>query len=220
MPFSFKTQNVQLLRAVYAGIAASLFASVGLGLLLLEGANTPLWESVFGALAAFMAGGLIVQIQKNKNSELGVRQAGVTASMAAFLFTLVMITREGMELTVLILSVQDVLLITGIVLGLLLAAGLSFLWARFSHQVSSHRFFQVSTTFLLLFVAQMLLYSFHELTEAGEIIPNTDYWHEATEPFSHDGLYGKWLAPLTLGFCGIWLVVAWVQERLSKQTVA
>ena len=51
------------------------------------------------------------------------------------------------------------------------------------------RFFQVTAVFLLIFVVQLLIYGFHELTEAN-IFPNSQVWHDATEPFGPDGVDG------------------------------
>ena len=42
---------------------------------------------------------------------------------------------------------------------------------------------------------QLLIYGFHELTEAN-IFPNSQPWHDATEPFGPDGVYGQYLTYL------------------------
>ena len=64
------------------------------------------------------------------------------------------------------------------------------------------RFFQVTGIFLLLFMVQVGIYSFHEFAEAG-LLPNSEFLHEATEKFSPDGLYGKWFSPIMIGICAL-----------------
>ena len=46
--------------------------------------------------------------------------------------------------------------------------------------------------FLLVFVVQLVIYGFHELTEAN-IFPNSQPLHDATEPYGPDGVYGQYL---------------------------
>lgn len=65
---------------------------------------------------------------------------------------------------------------------------------------------------------QVGIYAFHELSEAG-VFPNSDALHAATEAYSPDGLYGKWFSLIMVGVCALWLLTAWVADRLkmSKQ---
>ena len=62
----------------------------------------------------------------------------------------------------------------------------------------SRRFFQVTSIFLLLFMVQIAIYSFHEFSEAG-VLPNSQVLHEATEPFSPTGIYGSWFSAIAIG---------------------
>ncbi len=86
-------------------------------------------------------------------------------------FTLLMITREGMEtallMNTLLFSVQAPHIIGGAVGGTLVAAFIAWLWSRYGHRVNLSRFFQVTAVFLLVFVVQLFIYGFHELTEAN-----------------------------------------------------
>ncbi len=69
------------------------------------------------------------------------------------------------------------------------------LWSRYGHRVNLALFFQVTAIFLLVFVGQLLIYGFHELTEAN-IFPNSEALHWATEPYGPDGVYGQYLTYL------------------------
>jgi len=105
---------------------------------------------------------------------------------------------------------------------LLAAVAFAFGWAKFGHLLNVKRFFQVTGIFLLLFMLQVAIYSFHEFSEAG-LLPNSEMLHEATEKFSPDGLYGKWFSPIMIGICALWLVGAWAIDRAkgtSRTSVA
>ena len=54
-------------------------------------------------------------------------------------------------------------------------------------------FFQVTAVFLAVFVVQLLIYGFHELTEAN-LFPYSEPLHWATEPYGPDGRYGQYLS--------------------------
>ena len=69
------------------------------------------------------------------------------------------------------------------------AAIVAWLWSRYGHRVNLALFFQVTAVFLAVFVVQLLIYGFHELTEAN-IFPYSEPLHWATEPYGPDGRYG------------------------------
>ena len=82
-----------------------------------------------------------------------------------------MITREGMEtallMTQLIFTVKSTQVAAGAIAGTAAAACIAWLWSRYGYRVNLARFFQVTAVFLLVFVVQLLIYGFHELTEAN-----------------------------------------------------
>jgi high-affinity iron transporter len=53
----------------------------------------------------------------------------------------------------------------GHALGVLRAALLSLVWAKFGRRINLARFFQVTAVFMVLFSIPLLIYSFHESTE-------------------------------------------------------
>ena len=219
-----KTGRGRLSLAVYGGIAVALILSAALGYFLAQGiiANQALWEGVLGLLAIALVASLLLHMRKvgpqlrqkmeARLAEVSARPTGRAAFAGVFLFTVLMISREGMETALLLLQVRDGRLILGALLGLSGAALFAWLWLRFSHLINLKRFFQVTSLFLLLFMAQVAIYSFHEFAEAG-IFPNSDYLHEATETFSPDGLYGKWFSLLMVAGCAAWLLGAWLFDR-------
>lgn len=189
--------------------------------------NEALREAILGVIAIVMVASLVIymwrtgpKVQQRMRERLNLmssRKSRLAALAGVFLFTFLMITREGMETALLLLQVRDGQLVTGALLGLAAAGGFAWAWARFGHLINIRRFFQVTGIFLLLFMIQVAIYSFHEFAEAG-LLPNSDLLHEATEKLSPDGLYGKWFSVLMVAVCGLWLFVGWLMDRVQSQT--
>ena len=190
-------------------------------------ANEALREAVLGAIAVVMVATLVIhmwrtgpkiqQRMRERLSAVSSKKSGVAAVLGVFLFTFLMITREGMETALMLMQVKTPNLINGALLGLFAAIAFAWGWARFGHLINVRRFFQVTGIFLLLFMIQVGIYSFHEFAEAG-LLPNSDFLHEATEKFSPDGLYGKWFSVIMIGVCCLWLLGAWLIDRRAKRT--
>ncbi len=220
-----KTGRRSLMPAVIWGVTASFFLSVLLGFILLQGANEPLWEGITGAVSAVMVTWFVIHMWQTaphmkKDLELKLNEkASVPSTRAAalgiFSFTTFMMAREGMETALLLLQVHETRVVAGALLGTLAATGMALLWWKLGRLINLKLFFQVTAIFLLLFVCQILIYSFHEFTEAG-IFPNTEAWHVATEPYGPDGVYGKWISLGTVILCGVWLGVAGVKDFFEK----
>jgi high-affinity iron transporter len=191
--------------------------------------NEALREAVLGAIAVVMVGTLVIhmlrsgsRIQQRMQHRLEVvstRASRIAAIAGVFLFTFLMITREGMETALLLMQVRDPQLLTGATAGLVAAAVFAWGWFRFGHLINVRRFFQVTGIFLLLFMVQVAIYSFHEFAEAG-LLPNSEVLHAATEKLSPDGLYGKWFSVVMVLCCGVWLLGGWLMDRLAARTTS
>jgi high-affinity iron transporter len=221
-----KTGQKALAPAVYSAIATSIALSTGLGYVLSLGVNQSLWEGILGVIAVIVVGTLVIHMWRTGSlfkakmeqhldsaSQSGSRWAALSG---VFLFTVLMITREGMETALMLMQVRDKGYLTGIVLGLTAAAVMSWMWARFGHLINLKRFFQVTGIFLLLFMLQIVFYSLHEFSEA--FLSSNDnafqnVFHAATEPFSPTGQYGKWFSLVMIIGCALWLTFAWILDR-------
>jgi high-affinity iron transporter len=213
-----------LYQAVYAGIAVALLASFLAGLALIKGVNQALWEGVLGLVTIAMVGTLVIhmwriapRLKQDIQNHLGRFSSHFSrkwAFLGVFLFTLIMITREGMETALMLLQVRDQGVIGGILLGLAGAIAIAVLWVRYSRFINLKRFFQVTGVFLMLFMVQVAVYSFHEFSEAG-IFPNSEAIHIATEPFSPVGIYGQWFPIVMVGASALWLLGAWIVDSLG-----
>lgn len=187
-------------------------------------AQESLREGILGVVAIVMVASLVIymwrtgpRLKRNMEARLGEvssRTSRITAFLGVFLFTSLMITREGMETALLLIQVHTGHTVLGAVLGLGAAGLLAWTWARFSHLINMKRFFQATGIFLLLFMVQVAIYSFHEFAEA-EILPNSEALHAATENFSPDGIYGRWFSLVMIAACALWLVGAWLADRLK-----
>jgi high-affinity iron transporter len=227
-----KTGRRALLPAVHWGIAAAVALSVGAGLLLARARNQALWEGVLGVAAAFLVASLTVHMWRagrymKKDIEGRLEQSsvktGASAWFGVFVFTLLMITREGMETAMLmnaLLFQSGAWTITsGAFTGTIVAAFIAFLWSRFGHRVNLARFFQVTAIFLLVFVVQLLIYGFHELMEAN-LFPGSERLHWATEPYGPDGVYGHYLTYLLVALPLAWLAVSSMFGRTQRSQTA
>ncbi len=186
--------------------------------------NESLREGVLGVVAIVMVGSLVIymwrtgpkvqQRMKERLGEVSSRTSRTAAIAGVFLFTFLMITREGMETALMLLQVRGSEMFTGAAIGLCAAGAFAWGWARYGHLINVKRFFQVTGIFLLLFMVQVGIYSLHEFSEAG-LLPNSEALHTATEKFSPDGLYGKWFSVVMLSVCALWLFGGWAMDRLK-----
>ena len=225
-----KTGRPQLIPAIHWGIVVSVAVSIGAAMLFQRASNQALWEGVLALTAAVLVASLIVHMWRHAKRlkreieahlERSAARVGASALAGIFLFTLLMITREGMETAMLMgtllfqIGAADV--IAGAAAGTVCAAIVAWLWSRYGHRVNLALFFQVTAVFLSVFVVQLLIYGFHELTEAN-LFPYSEPLHWATEPYGPDGRYGQYLSYLLVLLPVAWLLVAGV--RGGKRTAA
>jgi high-affinity iron transporter len=239
-----KSGQRQLAPAVYWAIGIALLVSGGLGYLLFQMqtghsdwieqhlgptfagflGNEALREAILGVIAIVMVASLVVYMwrtgpklkekMEERLGEVSIRRSGWTAYLGVFLFTVLTISREGMETALMLLQVRSPRLISGAVLGLGAAMAMAWAWGQFGHLINVKRFFQVTGIFLLLFMTQVAIFTFHEFAEAG-LLPNSEALHTATEKFSPNGLYGQWFSVVMVGVCAAWLIGAWVFDRIK-----
>ena len=227
-----KTGRGALLPAVWWGPAAAATASLVLGVWLAEVAVLPFRQGVLALIAAALVSSMVAYMLKaasRMRREIGERlesaaqRPGTAAWLGVFVFTLLMITREGMEFAFvaasLVRQTDAAGLVAGATLGLAAAALLALAWARYGHRINLRLFFQVTSIFLVLFVLQLLLYAFHEFTEAGALPIDNAYWHLATEEWAE----GEYANLISLGLVALplaWLAYASVRGSSTQQASA
>jgi high-affinity iron transporter len=201
-----KSGRRELIPAVHWGIGLSVLISIAAAWLFQRATNQALWEGVLAMAAAVLVASLIVHMWRHarrlkREIEGHLAQSALKTGTAAFagvfFFTLLMITREGMETALLmgtlLFQIRALDIILGAAAGTVSAAAVAWLWSKYGHRVNLALFFQVTAVFLMVFVVQLLIYGFHELTEAN-IFPYSEPLHWATEPYGPDGQYGQYFA--------------------------
>ena len=223
-----KTGRDSLRPAVHWGIGVSIIASFALGWVLMR-LNQPLWEGILGLVAAVLVATFVVQVwrtaphiksdMEKRLETASTKQSHFLAAFGVFAFTVFMVTREGMEAALMLIQVRTGRFILGSLAGIAAAAMMSWAWAHYGHRINVKRFFQVTGMFLLLFTVQIVFYALHELSEAG-VLPNSEAFHNATEPYSPEGLYGKWFTVALVGVCAAWLAAASLKDRFTREKEA
>ena len=213
-----KSRRSELVPAVRWGIGLAILLSIGAAELFYRAANQALWEGVLAITAAVSVTSLTVHMWRAaKRIKLDIEghlhsstmKTGTAAFTGVFLFTLLMITREGMETALLMGTLVFQMkapadIVIGAVGGIAVAAFVASLWSRYGHRVNLGLFFQVTAVFLLIFVVQLFIYGFHELAEAN-LFPYSAPLHQATEPYGPDGIYGHYLTYLLVLLPMAWL---------------
>jgi len=175
------------LRPVWAGILAAVAASVLGGILLRRLAvNENVLEGLLYLAAAGVVGSVLVWMWRHARALSGAmkgtlariltRERAASVAAGIFLFTFLMVFREGME-TVLFLSALSLTsgglqTLLGVLAGLATAFVFGVLFVRGSLRVDLARFFKITGIALLIFVAQLLVNGYHELAEAGWLPAN------------------------------------------------
>ncbi len=221
-----KTGRAALLPAVAWGTGTAIAASVILGTWLAEVAVLPKWESLLALIAAVLVISMVIYMlkaAKHMRREIGERlesaaaRTGRGAWLGVFLFVVLMITREGMETAFIMASLfrqtDSAHFAFGALGGLVLAAALAWAWSRYGRYVNLALFFKVTSAFLMLFALQLLVYAFHEATEASLLPIDNAYWHIATEPYGPEGEYGALLTYALVLVPAAWILISALRSR-------
>ena len=188
-----RTGGRELLPAIRRGTAASLPLSVVAALALSAASNQALWIGLAELVTAALVIGVIATVV------LVPRWTAQAAAATLFVVTAFTITRAGMEIAGLFGSIVFQMRSLELALqasgGTLAAATLASGWILVARRVDYGRLLHVTMLVCGLFVAQLCIYGFHEVTEAN-IFPYSEPLHWATEPYGPDGQYGKHFSAL------------------------
>lgn len=228
--FLRQTGRSELLAPLRLGVVAALLLSAALGVVLARiGAMSPLVEGWLATIAVLLVLGCVVHMLRHgqrMKAEIGRRLAGAStgtgAAVATFLFALLMVGREGVETATMLAALAGQAdmrdMFWGGALGVTGAAAMAWAWTRYGRRVNLSMFFRVTAVFMVLFSVQLLLYAFHEFSEAGAL-PGVDnaWWHLATEPYGPEGVYGQWLSYALLLVPSGFLLAAWLGGRRVRR---
>jgi high-affinity iron transporter len=227
-----RTGRRSLARAVYAGTGVSLASCFIAFLFFRRAANRSLWEGLLALVAAVLVASLLVYMKKvsshlKKDIEDRIEsRASASAQQAfwgVFAFTLLMITREGMETALMIstalFQLRSAAVSLGLALGLGAAIAIGLAWTRLGRGVDLKALLNILAVFLSIFVVQLLLYGVHELSEA-RLLPASAAIHDATEILGPDGKIGHLLAYSLAVVPTVWLLALWWKRRLKLSAVS
>lgn len=208
-----------LLSAVQWGIAISVATSAIAAWMFSLAANQALAQTVMAFAALVGLGTLALAARPlynvvRRNAELAVdarvRFSGGWVWLALFLFTMLVLSREGMEALLLvgvfIFQVRAFDLLAACALGWSLAAGAAWLWARYGPSLDGALIIEVTVIFAPLFALQLFVFGLQKLAEAA-VFPGSATLHAALQPFSPDDFFGSLIAHALLAVPLAWLVV-------------
>jgi high-affinity iron transporter len=211
-----KSGRASLTSAVKWGIVVSLGASALGGYVLYHAANQEWLDGPLALIAAVSVTWMVIHMWRVGRRMKGdiegrlqssSRRPGTAAFTGVFLFTLLMVSREGIETSLLLMQLRETVhLMAGAVIGVLGAAAIAWLWSRYGRRVNLTLFFQVTAIFLFVFVVQLVIQGTHEMAEQN-FLPYSETIHTATEAWGPDSPFGHLLTYLLVILPLGWLVI-------------
>lgn len=205
LAYLYKTGRGRFAPAVYVGSAVAILISATTGWHIASLANNPITE---GALA-MTAGALVAsftyivmksaaKIRTNIHDQID-RYAEKPTNMALlgmFVFTVLMITREGMETALMLGSMvaytTPAALLSGGLLGLAAVGLIGYAWVKNSHRIDLRLFMRTTGIFLILFAIHLFIYGIHEMSEVSALpFVNNYVVHNLTENLGPETATGQ-----------------------------
>lgn len=181
-----RVDRQDLARPVYAGVWAAIVVSViGAVVVNLLAVNTDAYEGYFMVVGAGLVATLVYWMWRTSRGVKGeieeklgrlVERRDARPSIAMFLFSFLMVGREGVEMILMLtgvgLNTDQILKFTGGLLGIVTAVVFGVLFVRGAIRVNLRQFFTFTTAILFLVAAQLLINGLHELSEA-HVLPSS-----------------------------------------------
>jgi high-affinity iron transporter len=204
-----KTNRPQFKIHVWIGTVAALAVSALLAILFqymafqFEGASADIFEAVVALLAVGVLTWMVLWMQRQSRGIKGELEqkadAAISSGQAFALGSLafVSVLREGVEtalfLSALLVTSRDTQLLLGAVLGLVVAAGITYLLFRSAIRLNLRNFFIVTGIFLILIAAGLIGHSVMALQEIGWLPIGTGIAWNLQGFISNEGLAGRLL---------------------------
>jgi len=175
------------LSAVWSGIGVAAAGSLAGAFVLYRWAvNQEAFEGILYLASAVIVATLLIWMWRHAHSISGEmkgslgrileRDRPAAVMSGIFLFTFLMVFREGVEtvlfLSAVSLSTEGLLAFLGAIIGLAAAIAFAVFFVRGSLRIDLGRFFTITGIALLVFIVQLLLNGYHELSEAEWVPAN------------------------------------------------
>ncbi len=177
-----KTRRHNLLKVVYGSVIVALLISVTTAWHIAELAQDPIWEGSLAIIAGVLVASFTLYVMRKAQHfrqeiddklEKKAQKSGLMAEISVFIFTVLMVAREGMETALMLGAISaknDPLMMSIGAIGGLAAVGVvGALWLSQSHRVNLRLFMQATGAFLLLFSIYLFIFGLHELSEMQAI---------------------------------------------------
>lgn len=209
-----KSGRGALAPAVRWGTGIAVALSVLGGYLLFHAANQEWLDGPLAIVAAVSVTWMVVHMWRygrrmkgDIEGRLQSKSTGAAAFTGVFLFTALMISREGVETALLLFQLKETMwLAIGALAGVGGAAGVAWLWSRYARRINLALFFQCTAIFLFVFVVQLVIKGFHEMAEQN-YLPWSDVIHARTEAWGPDSAFGHVLSYLLVILPVAWLLL-------------
>lgn len=204
-----KIKRTQFKVHIWIGTAAALFVSILLAFLFqymafqFEGTSAKVFEAVVALLAVGILTWMVLWMQRQSRGikgELEQKADDAISSGQAFALgslAFVSVLREGVEtslfLSALMVTSRDIQLFPGAILGLVIAAAITYLLFRSAVRLNLRNFFVVTGIFLILIAAGLIGHSVMALQDIGWLPIGTTIAWNLQAIISNDGLPGRLL---------------------------
>jgi high-affinity iron transporter len=222
LSFLRKAGRAALIPAVHWGIVVALALSALGGYLMFHAANQEWLDGPLAIVAAASVTWLTVHMWRagrrmksdiEGHLESSTARPGAAAFAGVFLFTLLMVSREGLETALLLMQLRETVhLALGAAAGVVGAAGIAWLWSRYGRRVNLGLFFQATALFLFVFVVQLVISGTHEMAEQG-FLPYSEILHARTESWGPDSAFGHLLTYLLVVLPLGWVLIKAVVSK-------
>ena len=209
-----KSGRAALAAAVRWGTAVAIALSAIGGYILFHAANQEWLDGPLAIIAAVSVTWMVVHMWRygrrmkgDIEGRLRSTATGAAAFTGVFLFTALMISREGIETALLLFQLKETMaLATGAVAGIVGAGAVAWLWSRYARRINLSLFFQCTAIFLFVFVVQLTIKGFHEMAEQN-YLPWSEFIHARTEAWGPDSAFGHILSYLLVILPVGWLLL-------------
>lgn len=181
-----RADRPSLRHAAWGGVLAGLLLALPFGHWLQQ-QNQPLWD---GALATVTA--ILLALLDTLMWRRVLPRANGATWVIVFATAFLVVVREAAGIAVTFAQVSHARFRLGMVVAVLLAGLLAFVFAWFLGRLPDAASVTAAAVLVALLSVQILFFGLHELSEA-EVLPNSHTIHEVTEPYSADGRYSLWI---------------------------